>query len=83
MASNSVAPETVKVLQCPGPFHSEKTGTDFYMVQAETPNPIPGGFSTIRWSALSSKLIPPGTELPLASRLRDIKFDRGEGSFRV
>lgn len=83
MPNPSMIPESVKVLQSIGPIKSEKTGTEFYLVQAETPNPIPGGWSSIRWNGISVKPVPAGTELPLASRVRDIKFERGEGSFRV
>lgn len=82
-ANSEFIPQTARTLLCVGPLVSDKTHTEFYMIQVETPNPIPGGWSTIRWTAISAKAIPVGTEVQLASRVREVKFERGEGSFRV
>lgn len=72
-------PAKVKVCGCIGPLTSQKSGKQFYLVHAETPND--GEWSTIRWTAVTEKPIAVGAEVGFAVRTLDT--EKGEGAFYV
>lgn len=73
-------PSKVKVLKCVGPLTGKASGNTFYLVQAETPNDQ-GGWSSIRWTAVSEKPIAVGADVGFSLRMVDV--DKGEGTFYV
>lgn len=74
-------PDTLKVCACVGPLTSQKTGKQFFLVHSETPNTYGGGWSTIRWTAISEKPFAVGASLPFA--IRTLDTEKGEGQFYV
>lgn len=74
-------PKTFKCFRVGGPFTSQK-GNTFYAGRAEVPNPVPGGYSTIRISVMSSRAILATEDIP-GSAITKIDFDKGEASARL
>lgn len=78
---SNTPPDSLKVCACVGPLTSQKTGKQFFLVQAETPNIYGGGWSTIRWTAITEKPCAIGAALPLL--IRKLDTEKGEGQFDV
>lgn len=74
-------PKEFKIFRVVGPLTS-KTGREFWIGYAEVPNPVPGGFSTLRVVAMSDKSFPVGMVCKPES-ITSIDFEKGEARCRV
>lgn len=69
----------VQIKEWRGPFHSEKTGREFYRASVELPDDG-GEWSSCRWAVMASKPTPVG-----AQEVTVLSYDarKGEGMARV
>lgn len=69
-------PKTIKLIRVVGPLPSKTGGEPFFLAAAEFPNPVPGGFSTIRVQVFSTREMKTGQEL--AFNPVSVDFQKGE-----
>lgn len=73
--------DKIRFFRSVGPLASKSGAGSFYMAFGETPNPVPGGFSTLRVRCVSQTEIPTGRDVPVVCSAID--FEKGEANVRL